>query len=217
MRKVYTPPELTHSYPLQIALALGITALIFLVLPLTQLFGSLRKELLILRPVEIVIPPPPPPKEPPPEEKKEQQKPELKEKPRPLTLSQLELVLNPGTGGALEGDFGLGFSLAPDTIAEMKIFELHEVDKEPQPIHEPLPNYPIKLYRERVRGSVVLTFVVDENGAVGNVQIKQSSTYREFDQAALSAVSQWKFTPGIKDGQPVRTRFEQEFTFDPTR
>ena len=197
--------------------SLVITLLIFMILPFTQIFSSMSRRLELIRPVEVAMPPPPPPKEPPPEEKKPEEKPEMKEKIKPLTLSQLELILNPGTGGALEGDFGLDFGLVPDTIEEMKIFELYEVDKEPQLVYEPMPLYPAKLYRDRVEGSVTIVFVVDERGNVTSPHVTRRSGYREFDDAALTAVSKYKFTPGIKDGQPVRVRYERTITFTPTR
>jgi protein TonB len=217
MRRVYTPPHVERTTVLQIAVALALTAGIFLILPLTQLLGSLRKTLEIVRIQEVTIPPPPPPKEPPPEEKKPEEKPELKEQIKPLTLSQLELVLNPGTGGALEGDFALGFGMVPDTIQEMKIFELHEVDREPVLIYAPEPQYPPKLYRERVRGSVTVFLIVNQSGTVTEARTQQTSGFREFDESALNAVRKYKFTPAIKDGQPVPVQFTQQITFSATR
>lgn len=198
--------------------ALAMTLLVFLILPFTQLFSNVSRDILELRRVEVVLPPPPPPPpKPPPEEKKPEEKPELQEKPKPLTLSQLEVALNVGTGGALEGDFGLGFGLVPNAIEEMKIFELSEVDKEPQLVYQAEVNYPMKLLRERVGGSVTILFVVDESGSVRDARVKQTTGVHELEKAAMDAVMKYKFTPGIKDGQPVRTWFEIPMTFAPPR
>jgi protein TonB len=214
MRKVYTPPHLASRNPAPIVGALGLTLLMFLILPFTQLFSHVQREILQLRQIEVVLPPPPPPpRQPPPEEKKPEEKPELKDKPKPLNLSQLELVLNPGTGGALEGDFGLGFEMAPNVVEEMKIFELSEVDKEPQLIFQAQPTYPPRAYRERAQGTVIVQFVVDVDGSVFNVAVKQRSSSRDLDEAALNSVMRYKFTPGIKDGQPVRVKYEVPVTF----
>lgn len=198
--------------------ALGITAGVFLILPLTQLMShAQRRGILSLRQVDVVQPPPPPP---PQREEKEQQevKPELRDAPKPLTLSQLELALNPGAGADAASDFAFAFSFKEGqgmagALEEMKIFQLSEVDKEPQLIYQAEVNYPPKLLRDRVRGTVVILFVVDETGAVMNPRVKQGSTYREFEQAAMDSVMKYKFTPGIKDGRPVRVWYEVPIVF----
>ncbi len=216
MRKVYTPPQLATRSPVPLIGAVGLTLAMFLVLPFTQLFSRVQREIIQLRPVEVVLPPPPPPpRQPPPEEKKPEEKPELREKPRPLTLSQLELVLNPGTGGALEGDFGFGGfeTMGPNVVEEMKIFELSEVDKEPQLLYQAQPQYPPRAYRERISGTVVVGLVCDTDGSVTSARVVQSSGNRELDDAAVKSVLQYKFTPGIKDGQPVRTKFKVSVAF----
>jgi protein TonB len=200
-------------------MAAALTLVIFMILPFTQMFSSARKELLLLRPVEVVLPPPPPPPPPPKEEDKPREKdPELKEKPRPLTLSQLEVALNPTAGGALQSDLNFGFQLGESltgALEEMKIFELSEVDREPQLVYQAPPQYPPKLYRERVGATVVILFVLDETGAVREPRVKIGSSYREFERAALEAVLKYKFLPGIKDGQPVRVWYEVPFVFSP--
>jgi protein TonB len=216
MRKVYTPPQLPSRNPAPVLGALGLTLAMFLVLPFTQLFSHVQREILQLRQIEVVLPPPPPPpKQPPPEEKKPEDKPELKEKPKPLTLSQLELVLNPGTGGALQGDFGFGGfeTMGPNVVEEMKIFELSEVDKEPELIYQPQPMYPARPYRERIGGTTVVLLVVDSDGSVMRANVSRSSGNSELDDAAVKSVLQYKFTPGVKDGQPVRVKREVSVTF----
>jgi protein TonB len=218
MRTVYNPPHFPRTSAAPVLGAVIATLILFLILPFTQLFSNVRREIVLLRPLEVVIPPPPPPPKQPPEEKKPEEKPELKEKPKPLTLSQLELALNPGVGGALEGDFGLGFAAsAPDVVEEMKIFELFEVDKEPQLLYQAQPLYPARLAREKIGGTVVIQFVVDEHGNVTSPQFKERSSRRELDEAAMASVLKYKFSPGIKDGRPVRVRYEVPIVFDPHR
>lgn len=225
MRKVYTPPPFHSLSPLALFCALIISVLIFLVLPFTQMFSGVRKEITYLRQVQIALPPPPPPmKQPQVEEKREEVRPELKETLKPLTLSQLEVALNPGTGGAtMDADFAFNFGTAlgadgrPDVVEEMKIFQLAELDKEPQVIFQAEPLYPMRLLRDRIGGTVVIRFVVDEKGAVTQARVHQLSGYRELDQAALNAVLKYKFSPGIKDSKPVRAWFDVPITFKATR
>jgi protein TonB len=214
MRKVYAGPEVTTDFPSALLGSLLLTVLIFMMLHFVPTFTKdrviIRDPPPWLRPV-----PPQPPKQPPPEQKKPEEKPKLKEKLQPLTLSQLEIALNPGVGGALEGDFGLRFgAVAPNTIEEM-IFALSDVDKEPVAIYQPQPNYPINLYRAKIGGTVSILFVVNQDGTVSSARVQQTSGRRELDDAALAAVMKYKFTPGIKDGQPVKTWFTVPITFSP--
>ena len=53
-------------------------------------------------------------------------------------------------------------------------------------------------------GKVLVRFVVTEQGSVEDTAVV-SSTHAAFNQAAVDAVSNWKFKPGIKSGKPVRT------------
>jgi protein TonB len=223
MRKVFTPPPLTGNLAFPLFAALAMTAFLYFVLPLTQMLSPSGRTRLILTRVDVSLPPPPPPPPkppPPPEEKKEEPKPELREQPRPLTLNQIEMALNPGVGGALQADFSLDFArmdALPDTLAEMRIFELAEVDRTPQAMRTVPPQYPPRLQAERVAGTVIVEFVVDENGLVRQPKLRRGAPQPEFNRAALAALEQYRFSPGLKDGQPVRVRMMQEFEFKPPR
>ena len=223
MRKVFTPPPLTGNLVLPLLAALVMTAFLYFVLPLTQLLSASGRSRLTLTRVDVSLPPPPPPPPkppPPPEEKKEEQKPELREQPRPLTLSQIEMALNPGIGSAMQGDFSLDFArmdAMPDTVAEMRIFELAEVDRTPEAIRTVDAQYPPRLWADRVGGSVIVEFVVDDAGAVRQAKLRRGAPYPEFNRAAIAAVEQFRFSPGLKDGLPVRVRMDREFEFKPSR
>lgn len=223
MRKVFTPPPITGNLLLPLLAALVMTAFLFFVLPLTQMLSASGRTRLTLTRIDVSLPPPPPPPQkppPPPEEKKEEQKPELREQPRPLTLSQIEMALNPGIGGALQGDFSLDFArmdALPDTVAEMRIFELAEVDRNPEAIRTVPPQYPPRLQAERVAGTVIVEFIVDDTGVVRQPKLRRGAPQPEFNRAAIAALEQYRFSPALKDGQPVRVRMYQEFEFKPPR
>lgn len=51
------------------------------------------------------------------------------------------------------------------------------------------------------RGTIILDAWIDENGNVPFVQIVKSIPIN--DAAALNAVRQWKFTPALRNGQPI--------------
>ncbi|MEO6444295.1 MAG: energy transducer TonB [Gemmatimonadaceae bacterium] len=67
--------------------------------------------------------------------------------------------------------------------------------------------YPPNLKRAGVPGDAQVQFVVDAQGKVerASVEVLHAST-QAFGEAARSAVSKLDFTPGMTNGQAVRTR-----------
>jgi TonB family protein len=63
-------------------------------------------------------------------------------------------------------------------------------------------------------GLVVLGFDVDANGAVKNIKVKQSYE-PAFADAAISALKQWSFQPGISGGRAESMAMELQFRFAP--
>jgi len=60
------------------------------------------------------------------------------------------------------------------------------------------------LRKAKVEGVVTLIFVLDETGRVEDPRVENSSR-PEFEKPALDAIRKWRFSPGQKDGQAVRT------------
>jgi TonB family protein len=54
---------------------------------------------------------------------------------------------------------------------------------------------------------VTLRMTIDENGQPHNVRVAGTSDQKSYKHL-VAAVSQWKFTPGRKDGKAVTTRVE---------
>lgn len=86
----------------------------------------------------------------------------------------------------------------------VKVFQVGELDQPPAPIKRIAPVYPRELKKNRVQGYANIVFIVDEEGSVTDVSIEKTN-HREFGINAESAVRQWKFKPGFKDGSPVKT------------
>ena len=222
MRKVFVPPPQTGSSLVASAAALVLTTLLFFILPLTQMLSPSGARRPITLSVDLSPPPPPPPPPPrlppPPEEKQKERKPKLSEAPKPLTLQQLELALNPGMGAAVQGSFGLILDLAdarPDTKTETRFFELSELDRRPEPVYAPLPPVPIRLARDKIRAIAMLKLLIDDKGVVCSVELQQGSTYAEWDRACLETVAKWRFKPAVKNGQAVAVRCLQPLECEP--
>jgi protein TonB len=58
------------------------------------------------------------------------------------------------------------------------------------------PQYPMRARREQRQGQVELLYRVTREGKVSDLQIAKSSGYKDLDQEAARAVSQFKFVPG---------------------
>ena len=57
-----------------------------------------------------------------------------------------------------------------------------------------------------------ISFVVTEDGEVTDLRIVESAG-RGVDEAVLSAVKKWKYSPAVKKGTPVKVRVEFRQTF----
>ena len=74
------------------------------------------------------------------------------------------------------------------------------------------PQYTADAKSARVEGSVLLGIIVDENGIPRNIHVLRSLGFG-LDEKAMEAVGQWRFRPGVKDGQPVATKANVEVNF----
>lgn len=78
------------------------------------------------------------------------------------------------------------------------------------------PKFPTGAQNRGISGWVELEFTVTPDGSTDDIVITNSSPRRTFDNAATSAVRQWRFKPVIRDGQivaqraAVRIRFADE-------
>jgi len=71
----------------------------------------------------------------------------------------------------------------------------------PSPISNPPPPYPAEARSEGIQATVVVKFVVTENGEVTNVTIVRG--HPMFDAVVLATVRTWRFSPAMVDGKPI--------------
>lgn len=104
---------------------------------------------------------------------------------------------------------GNGGTGAPD------LFNLADLDRKPEAIAQPAPQYPFALRGQSLQARVVVQFIVDSAGRVSDVRVEES-THNGFDQAAVDGVARWKFKPGQKGGRKVATRMIVPIRFEIT-
>lgn len=70
-------------------------------------------------------------------------------------------------------------------------------------LNNPPPVYPNSAKRKRQQGNVLLMVLVSENGSASQVKLHSSSGSEVLDNAAIAAVSKWKFVPAKREGEFV--------------
>lgn len=216
MSSVYKSPKGSNTRMLGALLGIAISGLIFLAIPLTQMFTEHKKVPSDIEAIEMAAPPPPPPEDeppPPPEPEEEEPPPELDTPPPPVSLEQLDMALEPGTGDSLSGDFALPTVDLKQNLGSLDIFNLSDVEKKPQAKKQTAPKFPMDATRRGLSGYAVAVFVVDEYGNVIDVDILKSSD-EIFEQPTINAIRSWKFSPGEKDGKPVKTRIKIRIPYE---
>lgn len=215
MRKVYQNESHFARLPVAIIFGVGFTAVLFGFIPFAHRVANPSRSL-ELRPAGVVELPPPVEEEappPPPEVEKAPEappEPQLAEAPQQIPISaDLEVAL--GTGGALAG-FGDIRSLTAAEAVQEDTFDVADLEKRPEAVSQVAPAYPADLRKAKVEGVVTLVFVLDETGRVEDPRV-EISTRPEFEKPALDAIRKWRFSPGQKDGQPVRTHIRIPMRF----
>lgn len=106
--------------------------------------------------------------------------------------------MGPGHGGGFGGGAyrpGAGITL-PSVVREVK------------------PAYTADAMRAKVQGSVWLECIVMPDGTVGDVKVTRSlDPIFGLDQEAIKAAKQWRFRPGMRQGEPVPVIITIELTF----
>lgn len=75
------------------------------------------------------------------------------------------------------------------------------------------PRYPIESRRRKEQGTVVLSLLLGLDGAVAQITLAQSSGFDRLDKAALEAVRKWRWSPTLRNGEPVAVRGTVDIPF----
>lgn len=199
--------------------AILLTASVFLVLPLTQMLSAGRVDKVLTGLETATLEPPPPPPiveeeepEPEPEEEEPDPVPELDLAANDMAFEIPNLDLGVGTGGALN-DRLANFVGAAAQMDQAEVFELSDLDSKPMLVGPIRPKHPPNLLKQKISGSVVLLFVVNDKGRVEEARVENSSR-PEFETPALEAVRRWKFKPGQREGGAVSVYVRQQIQFN---
>jgi TonB family protein len=102
----------------------------------------------------------------------------------------------PGTGSGIGDGTGGGTGGG--------VFRVGNGVQAPTVLREVKPGYTADAMRAKVQGTVRLECVVLPDGTVGRVEVIRSlDNSFGLDQEAIKAAKQWRFRPGMRQGEPV--------------
>ena len=94
-------------------------------------------------------------------------------------------------------------------------YKLHRIAEgvtSPRLLYKVSPTYSKKARKARRQGIVMLAVEIWEDGLAHNIRILRSLGLG-LDEKAVEAVKKWKFSPGKKDGKPVRVAAQIQVSF----
>lgn len=92
-------------------------------------------------------------------------------------------------------------------------FSIGDLDRKPEAIGEVALTYPADLPLV-TRTRVVLSLLIDEQGAVDKVTVESADSPRELEELASHAFAGARFTPGLRGNEKVKSRLRIEVTFE---
>ncbi|MFP4203912.1 MAG: energy transducer TonB, partial [Opitutales bacterium] len=120
----------------------------------------------------------------------------------------------PGTGNSTAGDFELpSFDASEEDLGSEDIFDLDDVDSEPQARSRIEFRYPSKAKRRDIEGVVKIEYIVDENGNVQEVDVIESPD-RILSEATVEVIRNTTFEPATKNGRPVKVRMRASVPYE---
>lgn len=213
IRHTYKPPKGKSGASLAILGGLFATLVVFVVVPLSQKLNDIFQPPVVVPDDTLAVDPPKfedtnldePPPEPEPEEKVEEMVEEVSGPDLGFDASDLAV----GGGGTILVEMNsFGIKDAANSMME------DQMDTPPQATAKFPAQYPSTMSQKKITGKVIIACVIDASGKITTSSVRQSSGHRELDQAALSAVTRWKFKPAQKAGRPVKGSILVPFNFE---
>lgn len=94
------------------------------------------------------------------------------------------------------------------------VMTANSVDKPPEAVYRAKPKYPPRAIAQSITGFVTMELLISAQGEVEEAQVANSNPPGIFDQSAISAIKQWRYTPAMYKGTPVKIRAKQTLKFN---
>lgn len=122
-----------------------------------------------------------------------------------LIKSELGLVVEPNNETALIKDF----TFDEGAVQVITLPQLQEPVISMDPTFKVMPKYSVKALMANQTGTIKLSYKIDVNGKVNNIDILETSVNRELQKSAKLALSKWQYKPaqGYKDSYEIIFEF----------
>ena len=117
-----------------------------------------------------------------------------------------------GPGDSLSRDNIAVIIQGTDALDDPTVFM--PLEKFPEVISEIKSEYPRFAREAMIEGTVILWGKVDEEGRIIEVRVARSSGFESLDASAAAALRQFRFTPGVQNGRPVKCWIAKSFKFE---
>jgi|TARA_B110000037_G_scaffold204015_1_gene247600 protein TonB len=115
-------------------------------------------------------------------------------------------------GGVGSSSIALNVDGLVDSVDDLAIFELSDLDRKPHALFQTEPTYLYSLKLQKVEGWVIIEWIITDAGRVTHPRVIQS-LHREFQQPAIDSISSSKWKPGEISGKAGNSRVRQKITF----
>lgn len=100
-----------------------------------------------------------------------------------------------------------GQAVAPQPANSSAYFSGEELDVPPHMLGEVQQIYPARARSAAVEGYVTLALLINEHGEVEQASVVQAQPGGYFEEAALTMLRKQRFSPPIRQNQPVKSRW----------
>lgn len=122
-----------------------------------------------------------------------------------------------GVGGGSGANSGRGsaggrLSHGLGSLFGRVVYRMSELSTIPVLVYKVAPDYSDEARAARCHGTVLLGVIIDETGKPRDIHVLKPLGLG-LDEKAVEAVQRWRFSPGLKDGQPVCVAANVEVNF----
>lgn len=147
------------------------------------------------------------------EETKQQIKKEEPPKPKIAEVIEVEDEEGPDTVTIAETELDVDSFVPPPPPDEGEVVDFFVLESPPVPQKQIDPKYPDLARQGGVEGTVLVEVIIGFDGSVETAKVIQAEPAGFFEEAAMAAAKQWKFSPAKQRDKPVRVRYQIPFRF----
>jgi protein TonB len=97
---------------------------------------------------------------------------------------------------------------------DLTYYRARDVDVPPRALREIEPDYPVDADKQQLSGRVILQLKLEADGRVSDVEVISAAPPGLFEDSAVKAFREARFSPAQKSGHPVRALVLVEVVYD---